>query len=112
MQIALISLAIVIGFAFCYWLAEHLDWGHVLTREGKRETAFAELLYFSMGTFFRIGYGDQVPTDLSRWIVGLEALCNFLVTLVYIAQLVADSMERSIVNKTRERLENLFGRYE
>ncbi|WP_164928831.1 potassium channel family protein [Gloeobacter violaceus] len=59
----------------------------VLTRAGERERHFLDLLYFSTGTFFRIGYGDQVPTGWARLLVGLEAFCNFLLGLAFIAQL-------------------------
>lgn len=49
---------------------------------------FPEELYmqaFIMGTFFHIGYGDQVPTDWSCPLVGLEALSSFLLEMVFLA---------------------------
>jgi hypothetical protein len=77
----------------------------VLTRQETGEADFLSLLYFSMGTFFRIGYGDQVPTGWNCLLVGLEALSSFLLELIFLAQVVTSTLERFILRRLREELE-------
>lgn len=110
LQIAFISLGVIVFFAFLYWGVDSLNWGWVLDREGSRESSFFSFLYFSMGTFFRIGYGDQAPVDLFRWIAGLEAMSNFAIEIIIITELVKTALEKAISLGTRERLESLLSR--
>lgn len=93
-------------FALLYMGIDRLSWGMVLTRQETREVDFLSLLYFSMGTFFRIGYGDQVPTGWSCLLVGLEALSSYLLELIFLAQVVTATLERFISQRLREKLED------
>lgn len=111
-QLLLICLGIIFFFAVCYWSIDTLNWGWLLNREGQRENEFLGMLYFSMGTFFRIGYGDQIPVGLSRLFTGIEAFANYLVEVIFISRLVIDILEKFITFSIRERLENIFRRHE
>lgn len=111
-QLLLICLGIIVFFAVCYWSIDILNWGWLLNRKGDREKEFLGMLYFSMGTFFRIGYGDQVPFGLNRWLVGLEAFSNYFVEVIFIARLIMNVLGKFISFSIRERLENLLTRYE
>jgi hypothetical protein len=105
--LTLISLGLIVLFALLYMGVNQMDTGMVLTRQETRETDFLSLLYFSMGTFFRIGYGDQVPTGWNCLLVGVEALSSFLLELIFIAQVVTTASERFISQRLREDLEDL-----
>jgi hypothetical protein len=111
-QLVLICCAIIVFFTVCYWSINALNWGWILNRESQRENDFLGMLYFSMGTFFRIGYGDQVPVGLSRWFAGLEALSNYLVEVLFISRLIINMLEKFISFSIRQRLENIFHRHE
>jgi hypothetical protein len=111
-QLLLICLGIIFFFAVCYWSIDTINWGWLLNRNGDREKEFLAMLYFSMGTFFRIGYGDQVPIGLSRWIVGLEAFSNYLIEVIFIARLVTSILGKFISFSIRERLEALLNLHE
>ncbi|MEP0885647.1 ion channel [Trichocoleus sp. ST-U3] len=105
--LTLISLGIIVLFALLYLGVNQIGGGMVLTRQETREADFLSLLYFSMGTFFRIGYGDQVPTGWNCFLVGVEALSSFLLELLFIAQMVTTASERFISRRLREELEEL-----
>jgi hypothetical protein len=110
LQIVSVSLGFIVFFAALYWAIDTLNWGWVLSREGNRADSFLSFLYFSMGTFFRIGYGDQVPVGLTQWIAGLEAMSNFAIEILIITEWVTAALEKSTFLHTRERLENLLPR--
>ena len=101
-----ICLGLIVLFALLYMGIDRLSWGMVLTRQETREVDFLSLLYFSMGTFLRIGYGDQVPTGWSCLLVGLEALSSYLLELIFLAQVVTATLERFISQRLREKLED------
>jgi len=105
--LTLISLGLIVLFALLYMGVNQIGGGMVLTRQETREADFLSLLYFSMGTFFRIGYGDQVPTGWNCFLVGVEALSSFLLELLFIAQMVTTASERFISRRLREKLEEL-----
>ena len=75
----LACLGLVVFFAFWYWIADTCNWGQILNREGQWETQLSEFIYFSIGTFSRIGYGDQIPVGANRWIAGIEAFSNYAI---------------------------------
>lgn len=105
--IASICLGIIVVFALLYMGIDQLSWGMVLTRQETREADFLSLLYFSMGTFFRIGYGDQIPVGWNCLLVGLEALSSYLLELIFLAQVVTATLERFISWQLKEELENI-----
>jgi Ion channel len=94
-------------FTLLYMGFDALRWGTVVSRSGTSETSFADLLYFSMGTFFRIGYGDQVPVGWCRLLTACEAFANFAIGVMFMAHLVLGVQEQLIANRVRERLEGL-----
>ncbi len=108
----LICIEIIIFFAVVYWSIDSFNLGWLINREGHQEKEFWGMLYFSMGTFFRIGYGDQVPVGLSRWIVGLEAFSNYLIEVMFIARIVTSILGKFITFSIRERLEALLNLHE
>lgn len=104
--LTLIALSLIVPFALLYWGIDQLGFGTVITRQGDRETDFIALLYFSMGTFFRIGYGDQVPTGWNYLLVGLKALSSFLLEVIFLAQVVMATAERYFLQQIRAYLED------
>jgi len=52
---------VVLIFALAYWSLDALDLGGVPEQKGEGVAGFLPLLYFSVETFFRIGYGIQTP---------------------------------------------------
>jgi hypothetical protein len=111
-QLLSACLGLVIFFAFWYWMANTCNWGQILNREGHQETQFAEFLYFSIGTFFRIGYGDQIPVGINRWIAGIEAFSNYAVEIIFMARLVTNFLSKFVMLSIRDRLETLLNYYE
>ncbi|UFP95878.1 potassium channel family protein [Gloeobacter morelensis] len=105
LQLALLSAGVIVVFALLYQSFDALGWGAVHNRAGERERHFLDLLYFSTGTFFRIGYGDQVPVGWARLLVGLEAFCNFLLGLAFIAQLAPAAWQHLAQINLRNQLE-------
>lgn len=104
--LTLIALSLIVLFALLYRAIDQFGFGTVITRQGDRETDFLALLYFSMGTFFRIGYGDQVPTGWNYLLVGLEALSSFLLEMIFLAQVVTAAAERYFLQQLRAHLED------
>lgn len=109
-QLSLVCTGVIILFAACYWSADILNWGWLLDQEGHRETHFLDFLYFSIGTFFRIGYADQVPVGSIRWLLGFEAFSNYLIEILFVAQLVTSLMDSFVSFRVRERLDALLAR--
>lgn len=109
-QLALISFGLIVVFAVLYWSVDALNWGWLLNRSGEREQSFGDFLYFSMGTFFRIGYGDQIAFGVSRWLVGLEAFSNYCVEIMFIIHTISMALRKYIASKFREQLEQTFTR--
>jgi hypothetical protein len=103
--LSLFSIGLIILFALQYWAIDQLGWGTIETDKGIRETSFLKLLYFSMGTFFRIGYGDQIPTGWNYLIVGLEALSSYILGLLFLAQVMISATERILLRQFRTDLE-------
>lgn len=111
-QLLLVCLGLVVFFAFWYRLADFLNLGQILNREGLLETQLSEFLYFSMGTFFRIGYGDQIPVGINRWLAGLEAFSNYAIEIVFMARLLTNFLSKFVMSSIRDRLETLLNNYE
>lgn len=107
-QVTLLSLGLIVIFALIYWGLDQADWGMIVDRSSHRQSDFLSFLYFSIGTFFRIGYGDQVPIGAAMWVVGLEALSHFLVQIAFIAHMVISTLDQVIWMLRRERLEDLL----
>jgi hypothetical protein len=93
-------------------MADTLNWGQILNRQGHQETQFVDFLYFSIGTFFRIGYGDQIPIGVNRWIAGIEAFSNYAIEIVFMARLVTNFLSKFVMSSIRDRLEILLNYYE
>jgi hypothetical protein len=73
LRYAFILLVLVIfSFAFLY-----SELGLASSR-GVRTHDFWICLYFSVETFTTLGYGDFVPTNASRPVAALEALCGYV----------------------------------
>lgn len=111
-QLLFACLGLVLFFAFWYWIADTRNWGQILNLEARRETQFVEFLYFSIGTFFRIGYGDQIPVGVNRWIAGIEAFSNYVIEIVFMARLVTNFLSKFVMSNIKTRLETLFNDYE
>lgn len=111
-QLLFVCLGLVVFFAFGYWIADTKNWGQILNREGHRENQFFEFLYFSIGTFFRIGYGDQIPVGANRWLAGIEAFSNYAIEIVFMARLVTNFLGKFVMSNIRTRLESLLNDYE
>lgn len=111
-QLLSACLELVVFFAFWYWMADTCNWGQILNREGHQETQFAEFLYFSIGTFFRIGYGDQIPVGVNRWLAGIEAFSNYAIEITFMARLVTNFLSEFVMSSIRDRLETLLNYYE
>ncbi len=107
-QLFIVCLGLVVIFAFWYWMADTCNWGQTLNREGHQESQFTEFLYFSIGTFFRIGYGDQIPVGVNRWIAGIEAFSNYALEIVFMARLVTNFLSKFVMSSIRDRLETLL----
>lgn len=105
--LTLISLGLVALFTLLYMGVDQLGWGMVVTRQETREINFLALLYFSMGTYFRIGYGDQISTGLNCLLVGLEAMSSYLLGLIFLAQVTTAASERFLLRRLREELEGI-----
>ncbi|WP_106544342.1 ion channel [Chroococcidiopsis sp. CCALA 051] len=111
LQLVLLSFGLTILFALVYWGIDGLNWGLLQDREGKRAVRFLPFLYFSIETFFRIGYGTQVPLG-AMWIaVTLEALSHFVVEILFIAHFATLSLNKLVSLSNRTRLENLLNRF-
>jgi hypothetical protein len=106
LQLMLISLGLILLFALVFWGMDLLNWGILQDRSGQRAAGFLPFLYFSVETFFRIGYGTQTPVGAMWAIVTLEALSHFLIEVVFIAHLVTYGLNRLISLGDRTRLEN------
>ncbi|MEG4961871.1 MULTISPECIES: hypothetical protein [unclassified Microcoleus] len=61
MQLTIVSLSVVLIFALAYCSLDALDLEGLQERNGERVAGFLPFLYFSVETFFRIGYGIQTP---------------------------------------------------
>lgn len=111
LQLVLLSFGLTILFALVYWGIDGLNWGLLQDREGKRAVRFLPFLDFSIETFFRIGYGTQVPLG-AMWIaVTLEALSHFVVEILFIAHFATLSLNKLVSLSNRTRLENLLNRF-
>jgi hypothetical protein len=89
-----------------------LQLGQILNREGHRENQLSEFLYFSVGTFFRIGYDDQIPVGINRWIAGIEAFSNYAFEIIFMARLVTNFLSKFVMSSLLNRLETLLKYYE
>ena len=111
LQLVLLSFGLMILFALVYWGIDGLNWGLLQDREGKRAVRFFPFLYFRIETFFRIGYGTQVPLG-AMWIaVTLEALSHFVVEILFVAHFATLSLNKLVSLSNRTRLENLLNRF-
>lgn len=111
LQLVLLSFGLTILFALVYWGIDGLNWGLLQDREGKRAVRFLPFLDFSIETFFRIGYGTQVPLG-AMWIaVTLEALSHFVVEILFVAHFATLSLNKLVSLSNRTRLENLLNRF-
>ncbi|WP_322506329.1 hypothetical protein [Chroococcidiopsis cubana] len=68
-------------------------------------------LYFSIETFFRIGYGTQVPLRAMWLAVTLEALSHFVVEILFVAHFATLGLNKLVSLSNRTRLENLLNRF-
>lgn len=110
LQLTAISLSLVVIFAIAYWSLDVLGWGGLEEENGERVSDFLTFLYFSVETFFRIGYGTQTPIGLSWVIVTLEAMSNFLLEVVFIANFATLGLYRLISSRDRTWLEGILNR--
>jgi hypothetical protein len=110
-QLTIVSLSVVLIFALAYWSLDALDLGGLQERNGERVAGFLPFLYFSVETFFRIGYGIQTPVGLAWAIVTLEAMSHFLIEVVFIAHMATLGLHRLISLSDRTRLENTLNRF-
>lgn len=111
LQLVLLSFGLIILFALVYWGMDGLNWGILQDREGKRAVKFLPFLYFSIETFFRIGYGTQVPLG-AMWIgVTLEALSHFVIEILFVAHFATLGLNELVSSSNRTRLENLLNRF-
>lgn len=111
LQLVLLSLGLIILFATLYWGMDGLNWGVLQDREGVRATGFLPFLFFSIETFFRIGYGTQVPLGAMWVAVTLEALSHFVIEILFIAHFATLGLDRLVSLSNRARLENLLNRF-
>lgn len=111
LQLTLISLGLIVLFAAAYWAMDALSWGTLQDQNGERAAGFLPFLYFSAETFFRIGYGTQIPVGAMWGIVTLEALTHFVVEIVFIAHLATLGLNRLIAISEHTRLENTLHRF-
>lgn len=110
LQLVLLSLGLIVLFAIAYWAMDKLNWG-TLQREAQRAVGFLPFLYFSIETFFRIGYGTQAPSG-GMWVaVTLEALSHFIIEILFIAHFATLGLSKLISLSDRTRLENLLHRF-
>ena len=110
-QLICLSLGLVILFAIAYWSIDGMNWGMLQDRQGSRVFGFLPFLYFSIETFFRIGYGTQIPLG-AMWIaVTLEALSHFVVEVLFIAHFATLGLDKLVSLSDRTRLENLLNRF-
>ncbi len=53
-----------------------------------------------------------MPVGLIRWILGFEAFSNYLVEILFVAQLVTSLMDSFVSFRVRERLDALLARHD
>lgn len=111
LQLALLSLLLVVLFAVVYWGVDALNWGRLEHQNGDRAIGFLPFLFFSVETFFRIGYGNQSPVGAVWLIITLEALSHLLIEVVFIAHLVILGLSKLTGLSDRTRLENTLKRF-
>lgn len=111
LQLALLCLALVVLFAVVYWGIDALNWGTLQNRSGERVVGFPSFLFFSVETFFRIGYGSQIPVGTTWLVVTLEALSHLIVEVVFIAHLAILGLNKIVMLSDRTRLENSLNRF-
>lgn len=111
LQLTIISFSLILIFAIAYWSLNALKWGGLQAQNGEHAAGFLTFLYFSVETFFRIGYGTQTPVGLAWAIVTLEAMSHFLIEVVFIAHMATLGLHRLISLSDRTRLENSLNRF-
>jgi hypothetical protein len=111
LQLVLLSLMLVVLFAVIYWGIDALSWGTLQNQSGERAAGFLPFLFFSIETFFRIGYGSQVPVGATWLVVTLEALSQLIVEVIFIAHLATLGLNKLVMLSDRTRLENSLNRF-
>lgn len=74
-QRVIISILFVYAmYSLLYMAIMGLNWGHIIatSASGKQLGLVARGFYFSVVTFFTIGYGDFAPSGIARFIAGTE----------------------------------------
>ncbi len=111
LHLALLSLALVVLFAVVYWEVDALRWGTLQNQNGERAAGFLPFLFFSVETFFRIGYGSQIPSGVTWLVVTLEALSHLMIEVAFIAHLATLGLSKLILLSNRTQLENNLNRF-
>jgi hypothetical protein len=88
-----------------------LGWGELQNRYGEHVVDFLPFLYFSVETFFRIGYGTQTPVGLAWAIVAMEAMSHFLLEVVFIAHMAILGLHKFISVGDLTRFEDILNRF-
>lgn len=111
LQLVLLSLALVVLFAIAYWGVNALNWGWLQNQNGERAEGVLPFLFFSVETFFRIGYGNQAPMGATWLVITLEALSHLMIEVIFIAHLTISALNKLILLDDRTRLENSLNRF-
>lgn len=111
LQLTVISFVLVFIFAIAYWSLASLGLGGLQNRNGEHVVEFLPCLYFSVETFFRIGYGAQIPVGLAWAVVALEAMAHFLLEVVFIAHMAILGLHKLVSLSDRSRLEDILHRF-
>ena len=75
----------VAGFGLLYWIGTAHGWG--LRMKDQSHVSLPNALYFSVTTFTSLGYGDILPTGISKLMSCIEVICGLAFFGVGVAKL-------------------------
>jgi potassium channel LctB len=90
----LVYMTILVGFGLVYMILDLLEISHLIQNGAQISGSFFSKLesymYFSAVTVLTVGYGDIIPTGLSKWVAMLEAMIGYLLPAAFVVRSVIE----------------------